>query len=188
MQEWALVQADGSLQGMASEEGARAIRREDLDRLLSASAALAYRVAMSVVRNSSEAEDIAQDALVRAFQKFQHVRDVNRFRGWLVKVTFRLALDRRKSTRRREEREIRWSRPELRPPELSVEEMVASKQFEERLARALEELPKRMRLVVILAAMEGYTMAEVAEILHVSTGTVKSRLFKARKCLAEKLR
>lgn len=187
MQEWVLVQSGQSLQGMASE-GARSIGREELDQLLAASAPLAYRIALAVLRNHSEAEDVAQDALVRAFRKIRDLREGQRFKGWLVRMTFRLALDRRKSDRRREERETRWARPELRPPQPSVEEMVASKQFQERLVRALEELPERLRLVMILAAMEGYTMSEVAEILQTSIGTVKSRLFKARKSLAEKLR
>lgn len=188
MQEWALVQSGQSLRDMASGDAATAIGREELDQLISAGGPLAYRVALSVVHNHSEAEDVAQEALIRAFRKFHHLRDAQRFKGWLVRMTFRLVLDRRKSARRREQREMQWAGPELRPPAPSVEEMVASKQFRDRLTQALEDLPKRLRLVVILAAMEGYTMTEVAEILQTSVGTVKSRLFKARKALAEKLR
>ncbi len=56
-----------------------------------------------------------------------------------------------------------------------------------RLERALDELPEKLRLVLLLAAIEGYTLEEVSALLGVPTGTVKSRLFFARKQLAEKL-
>jgi RNA polymerase sigma-70 factor (ECF subfamily) len=149
---------------------------------------LAYRVALSVLRNRAEAEDVAQEALLRAFRKFHLLRETERFRGWLVRMTFRLALDRWRSARRREERETRWAQPECRPPSQSVEEIAALREFQERVAGALEELPRRLRLVMILTAIEGHTVTEVADLLSVSPGTVKSRLFTARKCLAEKLR
>ena len=57
-----------------------------------------------------------------------------------------------------------------------------------RLERALEQLPEKFRLVLLLAAIEGYTLQEVAEMLGIPMGTVKSRLFFARKQLAEKIR
>jgi RNA polymerase sigma-70 factor (ECF subfamily) len=103
-------------------------------------------------------------------------------------MTFRLALDRGRSARRREERETRWALPELRPPVQTVEEIAASQEFEMRLARALNELPDRLRIVILLAGMEGHSLDEVAEMVGVPVGTVKSRLFTARKRLAEKLR
>jgi RNA polymerase sigma-70 factor (ECF subfamily) len=56
------------------------------------------------------------------------------------------------------------------------------------LENALEELPDKLRIVVLLSAIQGYTLEEVSEMLEVPLGTVKSRLFHARKQLAEKLR
>jgi RNA polymerase sigma-70 factor, ECF subfamily len=78
--------------------------------------------------------------------------------------------------------------PELRPPTQTVEELAVSREFETRLARALDELPGRLRIVILLAGMEGHSVEEVAEMVGVPVGTVKSRLFTARKRLAEKLR
>jgi RNA polymerase sigma-70 factor (ECF subfamily) len=57
-----------------------------------------------------------------------------------------------------------------------------------RASNALEELPQKQRLVLLLSAIEGYSMEEVAALLNIPLGTVKSRLFFARKQLAEKLR
>jgi RNA polymerase sigma-70 factor, ECF subfamily len=187
MRELVLVQPGQSKNIMLRESAAEAVPCE-LERLLAENAPLAYRVALGVLRNPAEAEDVAQEALIRAYRKFDRLRDARRFRGWLVRVSFRLALDRSRSARRRELRETLWARPELRPPVQSVEEIVASRQFEERLARALDELPDRLRLVILLTAIEGHSVDEVAVLLDVPAGTVKSRLFAARKRLAEKLR
>jgi RNA polymerase sigma-70 factor (ECF subfamily) len=187
MRELVLVQPGQSQSIVSRDPSVEAVPHE-LERLLAENAPLAYRVALGVLRNPAEAEDVAQEALIRAYRKFDRLRDVQRFRGWLVRVTFRLALDLSRSVRRRQLREMFWARPELRPPAQSVEEIAASRQFEVRLARALEELPDRLRLVILLTAIEGHSVQEVAALLDVPAGTVKSRLFKARKCLAEKLR
>jgi RNA polymerase sigma-70 factor, ECF subfamily len=188
MRELVLVQPGQSIEGTVSRDAAADALRRELERLLTENAPLAYRVALSVLRNPLEAEDVAQEALLRGYRKFEHLRDARRFRSWLVRVSFRLALDRSRSGRRRLERETRWAQPDLRPAAQSVEEIVVSRQFEERLGRALDELPDRLRLVVLLTAIEGHSIEEVATLLDVPAGTVKSRLFAARKRLAEKLR
>ena len=63
-----------------------------------------------------------------------------------------------------------------------------SSEFQARLGKAMEELPEKFRLVLLLAAIKGYTLEEVSGMLGIPMGTVKSRLFSARKQLAEKLR
>lgn len=146
---------------------------------------LAYRVARGVLRNSADAEDVAQEALLRAYRRFEHLRDRTRFRAWLVRIAFRLAIDRLRSAKRRETREAAWSRSSPGP---STEEMAAASEFQMHLERALGELSEKHRLVLLLSAMEGHTLEEVAALLQLPIGTVKSRLFFARKQLAEKLR
>jgi len=188
MQELVLVQPGQSIERTASPESAAEASRREMDQLLAGAAPLAFRVALGVLRNPAEAEDVAQEALLRAYRKFHHLRDVQRFRGWLVRVSFRLALDRSRSARRRDARETQWARPELRPPEQTAEDIAALSEFQERLGRALDELPERLRLVMLLSAIEGHSIEEVAALIGVPAGTVKSRLFAARKRLAEKLR
>jgi RNA polymerase sigma-70 factor (ECF subfamily) len=96
-----------------------------------------------------------------------------------------MAIDRARSSKRRELRETLWSRTAPLP---STEDLAASSEFQEHLDRAVEELPEKHRLVLLLATMQGHTLEEVAEMLALPIGTVKSRLFFARKQLAEKLR
>ena len=156
----------------------------DLERRLSESSTLAFRVAYGVLRHREDAEDVAQEALTRAFRAFGSLRDPERFRPWLVRIAWRLALDRQRADRRRLRRE--QAAIDLAPPD--VEQLAAADEFEERVWRAVDALPEKLRLVVVLAAMQGHDMREVARLLGVREGTVKSRLFAARRRLAAGLR
>ena len=197
MQELVLIQPGSTSRSAADSERreaetvhreSEAAMREAFESLLAECGPLAFRVARGVLRNDADAEDVAQEALLRAYRRFHRLRERERFRAWLVRITFRLALDRSRSAKRRELRETEWSRPERSAPVETAEDLAARRQFEERLDRALSELPEKLRLVLLLAAMHGHTLEEVAAMLSVPIGTVKSRLFFARKQLAEKLR
>jgi len=206
MQELALVHPGGTARGelgdVTSDHASRlrrsngekqpqeteAAARELFESHLAECGPLAFRVARGVLRNTADAEDVAQEALLRAFRRFRHLRERERFRAWLVRIVFRLALDRVRSAKRRTEREAQWSRPERRAPAATAEDLAARSQFEERLDRAMDELPEKLRLVLLLCAMREHKLEEVAGMLGVPVGTVKSRLFFARKQLAEKLR
>src|ERR1700740_1664549 len=96
---------------------------------------LAYRVALGVLRNAAEAEDVAQEAMLRAYRNFHRLRDRERFRVWLVRATFRLALDRIRAKTRRERHEFDATRAMVHAqPEASVETLVASREFERQIA------------------------------------------------------
>src|SRR3954469_7964725 len=66
---------------------------------------LAFRVAFSVLRQREDAEDVAQEAFAKAYRSFRHLRNRDRFRAWLVRMTWRMALDRQRADRRRLRRE-----------------------------------------------------------------------------------
>lgn len=188
MQELVLIQPVSSARSELVREAAQADARREFEERLAECGPLAYRVARGVLRNTADAEDVAQDALLRAYKSFERLRDRNRFRGWLVRISFRLALDRLRSAKRREQRDTLWSQPAHQPPSVTVEDVAASNQFQGHLQRALEELPEKLRLVLLLSAMEGQTIEEIAVMVGVPVGTVKSRIFVARKKLVEKLR
>ena len=146
---------------------------------------LAYRVALGVLRNPADAEDVAQEAMLRAYRNFHRLRDRERFRGWLVRTAWRLSLDRVRAAGRRGRREQAAMDDRC---EAVVEDLAASGEFKNRIESAIDRLPEKLRIVVVLAAIEGYNMREVAKLLDVPEGTVKSRLFLARKQLVESLR
>jgi RNA polymerase sigma-70 factor, ECF subfamily len=188
MQELVLVQPGRTVGDELEHTTAQAETRREFEERLAECGPLAYRVARGVLRNAADAEDVAQEALLRAYRQFDRLRDRTRFRAWLVRIAFRLALDRLRSGKRRELRDTLWSQPEQRPPAPNAEELAASSEFQSHLENALAELPGKLRLVLLLTAMEGHTIDEIASLLGISTGTVKSRIFYARRHLAEKLR
>jgi RNA polymerase sigma-70 factor, ECF subfamily len=187
MQELVLNPPGTTLERETARQSESSIR-EEFDTRLAECGPLAFRVANGVLRNAADAEDVAQEALLRAYRKFRELRDPARFKSWIVRIAFRLALDRWRARKRRETRETAWSQPISGALMRSVHEVAEANEFQARLARALDELPEKLRRVVILSAMQGYTLEEVSALLEIPVGTVKSRLFFARKQLAEKLR
>jgi RNA polymerase sigma-70 factor (ECF subfamily) len=161
----------------------------DLDRefesRLADSSAMAIRVAFSVLRNQADAEDVAQDAFTKAHREFHQLRDRDRFRAWLVRMTWRMALDHLRSQRRRMVRDMAAVGPAAGP---TVEDSALEDERRTRVWRAVDALPQRFRIVIVLSAMEGHSVKDVASLIGVAEGTVKSRLFKARQLLQEKLR
>src|SRR5258708_32876947 len=188
MQELVLVQPGGISESESAREATQADTRREFEERLAESGPLAYRVARGVLRNTADAEDVAQEALLRAYRQFDRLRDRNRFRAWLVRISFRLALDRLRSGKRRELRDTLWSQPEHQPPAATAEDLAASTEFQAHLESALAGLPGKLRLVLLLAAIEGHTIDKIAAMLGISAGTVKSRIFYARRQLAEKVR
>ncbi len=188
MRELVLIQPGRVLVGASERESESCRAHREFEERLAECGPLAFRVAYGVLRNTADAEDVAQEALLKAYRNFGRLREPARFRGWLVRIAFRMALDRWRSVKRRERRETHWEAPEQRDASPTVEELAVSGEFQTRLDRAMGELPEKFRLVLLLAGIQGYTLEEVSGMLGIPMGTVKSRLFFARKHLAEKLR
>ena len=164
---------------------------DDLEREFEArlveSSTLAFRVAFSVLRHREDAEDVAQEAFAKAYRSFRQLRDRHKFRAWLVRMTWRMALDRQRSNRRRIARDDEFAMP-AHPgvaPDLQVR--LEDAERAEHLWRAIDALSEKLRVVVVLAAIQGRDIKEVAALLELPEGTVKSRLFDARQKLKETL-
>jgi RNA polymerase sigma-70 factor, ECF subfamily len=155
----------------------------DFEQRLRECGTLAFRVAYSVLRDKPDAEDVAQDALVKAYRSFHQLRDRERFRAWLVRTTWRMALDKRRGDKRRVVREQAVEAA----PAPTAEQVAVARERAAHLWTAIDDLPDKLRLVVILANIEGHDTREVAALLDIPEGTVRSRLFLARKALAERL-
>jgi RNA polymerase sigma-70 factor (ECF subfamily) len=152
----------------------------EFERLLTETSTLAFRVAYSVLRHREDAEDVAQEAYIKAHRNFQTLRNRDRFRSWLVRITWRLALDRQRADHRRLAREDTHGAAAVTsalPHERSQD-----------ILQAIDTLPAKLRLTLALAAIEGYDIGEVAHLLQIPEGTVKSRLFLARQQLKELLK
>jgi len=144
---------------------------------------LAFRVAFSVLRHREDAEDVAQDALVRAHKNFHKLRSRDAFRAWLVRTTWRLAIDHRRGEMRRMARHIEHQR--CASP--CADDAAESRERAEHLWEAIDTLPEKLRMPLVMFSIAGHDVAEVARLLRLPEGTVKSRLFNARRQLQERL-
>ncbi|HEX5068816.1 MAG TPA: RNA polymerase sigma factor [Vicinamibacterales bacterium] len=175
----------GPIPGTLVTAGAADELDREFESRLADSSTLAFRVAYSVLRHRQDAEDVAQEAFVRAHREFHQLRDREKFRGWLARMTWRMALDHRRSQKRREVREDQAARPD---EVASHEQNVLAAERSKRLWEAIDALPERLRLVVVLASIEEHSVRDVAAMTGAPEGTVKSRLFEARQKLQELLR
>jgi RNA polymerase sigma-70 factor (ECF subfamily) len=161
-------------------------REDEFEARLHDSSGLAFNIAYGVLRNREDAEEVAQEAFARAFRRFGQLKDRGCFRAWLTRMTWRLAIDRWRVDRRRTAREQATVIDHREP--LTTEDVAMARERAHHVWRAIDGLPDRLRIVIVLAAIEGHDLREVARLLELPEGTVKSRLFKARKTLAESLR
>ena len=163
---------------------------QDFEARLVESSTLAFRVAYGVLRHRQDAEDVAQEAFVKAYRRFGDLRDRERFRAWLVRMTWRLAIDRQRADRRRAAREGHAGHAPNRDgghePPAALEDL-AARERADRLWAAIDALPDKLRVVVVLSNIEGHGIRDVARLLGLPDGTVKSRLFLARQRLKEQL-
>jgi RNA polymerase sigma-70 factor, ECF subfamily len=178
MQEYADGLQD-SLAGVADD------LESEFERLLIESSTLAFRVAYGVLRQREDAEDVSQEAFVRAHRNFRRLRTPSSFRAWLVRITWRLAIDRQRANRRRLNRDHESGRL------MNVASTTDPVLVNERAAllwQAIDALPEKLRLTIVLAGIEGHDIREVAQLLRLPEGTVKSRLFLARERMKESLK
>jgi len=164
---------------------------EDLDREFEArlveTSTLAFRVAFSVLRHQQDAEDVAQEAFAKAYRGFRQLRDRDRFRAWLVRTTWRAALDRQRANRRRGLRELPSDASGVAERSDSRSAMNPAHDALDDVWAAIDALPEKLRVAIVLASIEGHDVREVAGLLGIPEGTVKSRLFLARQRLKEAL-
>jgi RNA polymerase sigma-70 factor, ECF subfamily len=150
---------------------------------------LAFRVAWLCVGDAAEAEDATQEAFIKAWRSLPKFRPDAAFRPWICRIAANEAKNRARSVRRREALAVRSATTASGDAVPSPEAVVLERDDAHALLRALDGLPDRDRLVVGYRWLLGLSEAEVADVLGVPVGTVKSRLSRAmtrlRTALAE---
>ena len=143
-------------------------------------AATARRVARAVLGDPDEADDAAQDAFLSALVKLDQYDRHRPFGPWLMRIVANAATDRRRrrAVRRVEPLDVGLVGGGPRP-----DRDAERSALRDRLRAALAELPERRRMAVTLFDVEGYSHAEIAEILGIPEGTVRSEVFHARRRL-----
>ncbi len=143
-----------------------------------------FQIAYSVLGNSADAEDAAQEAFLRAYQKFDSLREAEKFRAWVNRIVFRLALNRKRGYRRWLARDTAWQSMET-PTMLDGAREAEQGVMLNRLRSEIDRLPEKFRAVLQLSLVEDMEAAEMGAVLGIPAGTVRSRLHTARKLLLE---
>ncbi len=146
-----------------------------------------FGVALRMLGNAGEAQEVAQEAFVRAHRALGEFRGDAKLSTWLYAITSRLCLNRlasaeRRLTRQGEDALLRLSDAAPRP-----DAVLERSELEAALQRAIAELPEERRIVVVLCDLEGLSYEEIAQVLELPLGTVRSRLHRARTDLKNKL-
>lgn len=156
--------------------------KEQFAHLLRPHIELMYRMAYRWTRSQEDAEDLVQDVLIKLANRVEEMLAVEQLRPWLIKVVYRRFVDLYRHEQSSPLVRIDQETDESGP----VEQAAADEDIEGRLERqqvlaeALDALDDDHRDVILLYGVEGYTALEIAEILDVNVGTVKSRLQRAR--------
>lgn len=175
-----------------AQEGDEAAFAELVDRNRRA----VFRAALAAVGSAAEADDVAQEAFVTAYRKLAGFRGEAQFRTWLLAITWRKALDRRRGM-------ARWLRltttvpafdddpgdglDRLADTKRSHEEDIVSAETRRLIRRLVTTLPRKLRDALLLAGSGEYSYDQISAILGIPVGTVKWRVSEARRVLKQKL-
>src|SRR2546426_7110915 len=155
------------------------------ERLLRDNHRTVFQVAYAVLANAADAEEVTQDAFLRAYQKFSSLRDPRKFRAWVARMSWRLALNRRRANFRALRRDGVWFAGRSVPNDPEAE--ASAREFESRLQALIAGLPEKLRSALMLSAVQGLDARTVGIILNVPEATARSRLFLARRQLLKTL-
>jgi RNA polymerase sigma-70 factor (ECF subfamily) len=158
----------------------------EFERRVRESQRMVYQVAFGVLGDAADAEEVAQDAFVRAYRKLASLREPEKFRAWVARMSWRLALNRLRSSARARRRDTDWMEAQA-PQTPNAESLAAEREFHARLRAEIERLPEKLRAVLILCGIEELNARRVGAILEIPEGTVRSRLHLARRRLLEAL-
>lgn len=160
----------------------------DWDGIVQEHSARVYRLAYRLTGNRQDAEDLTQDVFIRVFRSLDTYEPGN-FPGWLHRITTNLFLDRvRRKSRLRMDNFGEGAEERLLSAEVLPESAVHDANFDPDIEAALASLSDEFRVAVVLCDVEGLTYEEIAGVLGIKLGTVRSRIHRGRTQLRAALR
>ena len=134
-----------------------------------------YRVAWSILRNDDDVQDALQDAALRAWEKRDRLREEKYFRTWITRILINVCYD----TQRKHRRIV---------PIHTLPDQADNSAPDPDLAIALEAVPEKLRLPLVLCCSEGMTYEEAAEVLRIPLSTLQGRLRRGKEALRKELK
>lgn len=149
-----------------------------------------YNLALRSLGNQQDAEDVTQEAFLKAYRSLSSFRGDSKFSVWLYRIVSNLCLDQLRARQRRpvqsltvEDDEGEIGELEISDEHFSPEKLLDRKLTRESVQRGLASLPGESRQILLLRELQGMSYEEIGEALDMEPGTVKSRIFRARKKL-----
>ena len=161
----------------------------DFEQLVTAYEKNVYNLALRMVGDPDDAADITQETFIKAYRALGSFRGDSKFSSWLYRIASNVCLDFLRSRSRRAQVPLSFENEdaegEIELPDMSQnpEEVLMKKLSMEAVRRGMEKLPPKQRQILVLRELCGLSYAELAQTLSVEEGTVKSRIFRARKRL-----
>ena len=161
----------------------------DFEKLVTAYEKNVYSLALRMVGDPEDAADMTQETFIKAYRSLSSFRGDSKFSSWLYRIASNVCLDFLRSRSRHPQVSLSSSdeddRTTFELPDMSrnPEEQLMKKLSMEAVRRGLEQLPEQQRQILVLRELGGLSYAELARILGLEEGTVKSRIFRARKRL-----
>jgi RNA polymerase sigma-70 factor, ECF subfamily len=150
-------------------------------------ARLVYRVAYSVLRDHHDAEDATQETFLRVLRYRRKLAGVRDPRTWLARIAWRVAVERRRNVSEVPLDDVAPLVEQIRSHSAGAEEVMLSGEMSGFLGTLIAALPAKLRDPLTLSTVEEMSPADVAEVLGIKEAAVRSRLFRARQILREKL-
>lgn len=151
-----------------------------------------YNLALRMVGNEEDAYDMSQEAFIKAFNSIGNFRGESRFSVWLYRLTTNVCLDFLRSRSRKAHDSLTFSDDEDDGKELEIpderfspETLAEKSELRDAVRRGLQNLPADYRMILLLREIDGLSYDEISSALSLESGTVKSRIFRARKKLCE---
>jgi RNA polymerase sigma-70 factor (ECF subfamily) len=185
-----VLAGEAILNGAATVEHSRIEREKELlDALVREHSRLVYRVAYAVLRSHQDAEDATQETFLRVLRYSSKLVTVENLKTWLARIAWRVAVDRSKQQGRMHE--ISLEDPDkpvdVAASGISADQTVHGTQVSALLERLITALPAKLREPLILSTIEEMSPREIAATLGINEAAVRSRVFRARLILKEKL-
>jgi len=176
--------------GQVIVSDAMALARTDEDQVELAvrqHAQMVYRIAYSILRNHHDAEDATQETFVRVLKARRKLSAVDDPQKWLARIAWRVAVGRKGKSPDVSLEEVGQVVARLRSTGVPADDAVRGEEVAIALERLIPTLPRRLRDVVALSTVEEMPPPDIAGILEISEAAVRSRLFRARQILRDKL-
>ncbi len=160
-------------------------------RLVESHQRYAFSLAFRIVCNEEDARDITQETFIRVWKRIGSYTGEAKFSSWLYKIVVNLALDRLKGEKRRRRLFLAMPvLPEVRLPDTGsrVEDEIANRDLADKIRKIADLLPLKQRMVFVLRDLQDLNVEEVAEILEMSPGSVKTNLCYARQRIGQRLK